>query len=128
MMNSQDEMLRELQNMINEYDTSDIYIDEQQNITENDDDEVLSRVDNEFGDDIETADEELGGHTGTKEYLFKAERPEHIEKLQVDDVAEFSVSDSIVAKQMTELITKDLKDVLEANEVVICDWYVLCWW
>ena len=33
--------------MINEYDTSDIYIDEQQNITENDDDEVLSRVDDE---------------------------------------------------------------------------------
>ena len=56
MMNSQDEMLRELQNMINEYDTSDIYIDEQQNITENDDDEVLSRVDDEFGDDIETVE------------------------------------------------------------------------
>ena len=121
-LDDQEEMLKGLRDMIEEYDTTDVLEDEDDDNEEIMMGDKLLSVDIDDDSELNQADIDYGGHTSSrKEYLFRAEKPEHIEQLKMDKVAEYSVSDSVLANQMTKLIKKDLSEYLTENEVVICD-------
>ena len=100
--------------IINDYDWTDI-------LPEQEDD---AKVDEGLVEDFERDEiyvEQGSGHKGDKGYLFSAETPEIIEKLQVDDVALYSVSDSVIAIQMSDILTKHIKNDGLGNGLVIAD-------
>ena len=100
--------------IINDYDWTDI-------LPEQDDD---AKVDEGLVEDFEQDEiymEPGSGHTGDKGVLFRAETPEVIEKLQVDEVALYSVSDSVIATQMSDILSKHIKIDGLGNGLVIAD-------
>ena len=109
------DMLTGLKDIITEWDWTDVRPVEEVEVDELDEESNLDL------DDIDTDSTVEAGHKGTKEYLFRGESTEVIEKLEVDDVALYSVSDSVVSKQMSNILVKHIRKENMGDNLVIAD-------
>ena len=110
------DMLADMKNLIDDWDWTDV----RPVHTEDEADDVLDE--GLFTDEYDTnLDDVEAGHTGTKEYLFRGESPEVIAELQTDKVALYSVTDSVVSKQMTDILVRHVKTAGLGDNLTIAD-------
>lgn len=106
------DMLESLKTLTEDWDWTDIRptetLDDEENI------EDIIELDEDI-DDLEA------GHTGDREYLFRGESPEIIKELQIDDVGLYSVSDSVIANQMTNILNRHIRKSNMGTDLTIAD-------